>query len=275
MEWPTEHIAERTEGSVDLFTTIRILARRWYVVLPALLLTVAGAAATMRAVAPTYEVSAAVVLLGPATAGAPVAGQPAPPPVNPYLEFGGALETTGLILSRSLMSESTVDRLAAQGATATYEVGTGSEGGSPIVNVIATGPDQEAAKRTAAIVMAELRSELARRQVAAGAPASQFIRVEDVTRPDSATRTSGSRLRAVAAVMALGIALSFGLGFMAEAIAARRAGRAADPAPAPPSQAALSAPAASTPLAAPPPAGALEPEPEPTGSGPRPYRGKR
>ena len=236
---------------MDLFTTIRILLRRWYVVLPALLLTAGGAAFTMKAVSPSYEATGAVVLLGPATAGAPVVGEPTPPPVNPYLEFGGALETTGEILSRSLMSEATVERLAKQGATATYEVGTGSEGGSPIVNVIATGPDEADAKRTVSIVIAEVREELKRRQEAAGAPASQFIRVEDVTVPTHATKMAGSTLRAVAAVMALGLALSFGLGFMAEAIAVRRAGRRA---------AQLSAPAAST------PARSAIPEPPPPGT---------
>ena len=256
---------------MDLFTTIRILFRRWYVVLPALLLTVGGAAFTFKTVAPSYEATGAVVLLGPATAGAPVAGEPSPPPVNPYLEFGGALETTGLILSRSLMSEATVTRLATQGASATYEVGTGSDGGSPIVNVIATGADEAAAKRTVTIVIAEVRNELKRRQEAAGAPASQFIRVEDVTVPTNATKMAGSTMRAVAAVMALGLALSLGLGFMAEAIAVRRAGGPpavqvqSQPAPPPP---ALAAPAASTPAAAPngtpvtegPPARALPPD---------------
>ena len=267
---------------MDLFTTIRILLRRWYVVLPALLLTAGGAAFTMKTVSPSYEATGAVVLLGPATAGAPVAGEPTPPPVNPYLEFGGALETTGEILSRSLMSESTVERLAKQGATATYEVGTGSEGGSPIVNVIATGPDETAAKRTVSIVIAEVRNELERRQEAAGAPASQFIRVEDVTVPTNAARMAGSTLRAVAAVMALGLALSFGLGFMAEAIAVRRAGGPPTGPGAPAASVPERTPAPAPVLPEPPPSGtvfggrttrSLEPEPEPpVGSG-RSYPG--
>jgi capsular polysaccharide biosynthesis protein len=233
---------------VDLLTTIRILLRRWFVVVPMLLLTAGGAYYAMQAVSPSYEASGAVVLLGPATAGAPVKGEPTPAPVNPYLQFGGALETTGEIVSRTLMSADEVDKLSRRGATSAYEVGTGSEGGSPIVNVIATDTDEAAAIRTVAIVVAEVRTELQRRQAAAGAPPSQFIRVENVTIPTKATKMAGSTMRAVAAVLALGLAVSCGLGFMAEAIAVRRAGRStayepavpmpagAAPAPPPPPQ---------------------------------------
>jgi hypothetical protein len=207
---------------VDLLTTIRILLRRWFVVVPALLLTAGAAYLTLQTVKPSYEATGAVVLLGPATAGAPVPGEPSPPQVNPYLEFGGALETTALIVSRSLMSEAAVTRLAEKGATAVYEVGTGSDGGSPLVNVIATDPDEAVALRTVEVLITEVGAELERRQAAARAPRSQFIRAETVTTPTRATPLSGSSLRAVAAVGALGLAASFGLGFLAEAVAVRR-----------------------------------------------------
>jgi capsular polysaccharide biosynthesis protein len=238
---------------VDLLTTIRILLRRWFVVVPALLVTAGGAAYAMQAVSPSYEASGAVVLLGPAVAGAPVQGEPNPAPVNPYLEFGGALETTGEILSRALMSADEVDKLYKEGATAAYEVGTGSEGGSPIMNVIATGTDEAAAIRTVGIVAAEVRTELQRRQAAAGAPPSQFIRIENVTIPTKATKMAGSTMRAVAAVLALGLAVSFGLGFMAEAVAVRRAAARSTPnAPAVPTSVGA-APAPPTPPPGPPP----------------------
>ena len=154
---------------MDLFTTIRILLRRWFVVVPALLVTAGAAYYAMQAVAPAYEATGAVVLLGPATAGAPVAGEPNPAPVNPYLEFGGALETTGEIVSRTLMSEATVSKLAKKGATAAYEVGTGSEGGSPIINLIATDADEQMARKTVNVLITEVSTELERRQAAAGA----------------------------------------------------------------------------------------------------------
>lgn len=217
---------------MDLLTTIRILLRRWFVVVPALLVTAGGAYYAMQAVSPSYEATGAVVLIGPATAGAPVRGEPSPAQVNPYLEFGGALETTGEIVSRTLMSQVEVDKLFAEGATAVYEVGTGSEGGSPIMNVIATDTDEAAAIKTVSIVVTEVRTELQRRQAAAGAPPSQFIRVENVTIPTKATRMAGSTMRAVAAVLALGLAFSCGLGFMAEAIAVRRGGSSTAPVPA-------------------------------------------
>ena len=55
-----------------------------------------------------------------------------------------------------------------------------------------------------------------RRQTVAHAPRSQLIQVEQVSAPSAAERLIGSKLRAAAAVLALGVVLTFSLAFLTE-----------------------------------------------------------
>jgi hypothetical protein len=218
---------------LDFFTTLRILLSRWYVVVPSMLFTLAAAFAASAAVAPSWKATSTLVLLGPATARQDASGNATRVQTNAYLDFGGTLEVTADILSRIMMSPATAEQLAARGLTADYEVGAEPDPGgrdTPILTIVAIGPDPEIAKATAQGVAAQIRSELQRRQTAAGAPKADFIRVDQVTTPTSAERQLGSKFRAAAAAGALGLALTFGLAFLAESISERRAARRRRPA---------------------------------------------
>jgi hypothetical protein len=202
---------------VDLLTTIRIMLARWYVLVPALLATGVAAFGVMSAVAPAYQAQGSVVLLAPANKTID------PTAVNPYIGVG--LGVVADVLAQVTMSEATATKLEARGATAEYEVGTGLEGG-PILNVTATSPDERTALRTATAVIAGMRADLARRQQAEGAPRESWISAVTVTRPDHATKMMGSKIRVLAAVLALGLAATIGLTFMAENVAEGRRRRA-------------------------------------------------
>ena len=210
---------------MDFATTLRILLRRWYVVVPALALTAAGAYLGMQQVTPQYESSGSLVLLGPAT-GLEVAGEKVPQ-VNAYLEFGGALATTAEVLSKATLSDASAKKLADAGATGEYEVGTGSDGGSPIINIVATGTSPRIATLTVEEITKLLTAELERRQVAAKAPRSQFIRVEVVAPPAEPKELLGSKLRVGSAVVALGVAVTFSVAFLVEGAMDRRSRRKA------------------------------------------------
>jgi capsular polysaccharide biosynthesis protein len=204
---------------MDFLTAIRVMLARWYVLVPALLATGVAAFGVMSAVAPAYQVETSVVLLAPTSNPT----EPNATPGNPYLGLG--LEVVADVLTKVTMSEATAAKLEAKGATADYDVGTGIEGG-PILNVLVTSPDQRMAKRTAEAVIAQIRDELARRQQAQGAPKKSWISAVTVTRPDRATVMMGSKIRVLAAVLALGLAATIGLTFTAENIAEGRRRRA-------------------------------------------------
>lgn len=204
---------------MDFLTAIRIMLARWYVLVPALLATGVAALGVVSAVAPAYQVQSSVVLLAPASK--QIGAEPAQQ--NPYVG-SVALDVVANVLSKVAMSEDTATRLKAKGATAEYEVGADLEG--PILNVIATSSDEQTAVRTAKAVIAKIRSELAQRQEAQGAPQKTWISAVTVTRPDQATKMIGSKIRVLAAVLALGLAATISLTFMAENIAESRRRRA-------------------------------------------------
>ena len=196
---------------VDFFTTLRVLLRRWYILLPCLALTVAGGWFITSSMEPVFESKASVVLLGPNV------GREGE--VNPYLDFGGSLETTALVLSNNLSSEPAANRLFDAGAKGTYLIVTP---GGPVVNVEAKGRNEVEAIQTANVVVAALADELRVRQEQAGAPQGSFIRAELVVSPETAAFKIGSRLRVLVAVAVLGIAASLSLTFAFESVARSR-----------------------------------------------------
>src|SRR5262245_3568451 len=159
---------------MDFATSLKVLLGLWYVVLPALLVTLGACFFTVANVPPTYQATGSLVLLVP-----PTVAQGQPPsaqrvvagPVNPYLEFGSSISVTAEVISKAMMSDATVRRLRELGATAKYEVGNGVNGG-PIINVVSTGANQREALTTLDVVTRAVQQELASRQREAGAPAT-------------------------------------------------------------------------------------------------------
>jgi hypothetical protein len=198
---------------MDLWTALQVLARRWYVFVPLLLLTGLLGYVVTNSMAPVYEVQSSVVLLGPDS---PDKGGVAS---NPYLNFDGSLETTAQVLASTLASDAYVKQLHDQGASGDFVVSTP---GGPIVSVVADGVSGDEAVKTAKVVIAGLRSELESRQLAVGAPAKALIRAETVVPPTSASYKIGSRVRVLAALGVVGVAGSVFLTFAFESLARSR-----------------------------------------------------
>jgi hypothetical protein len=211
---------------VDLATSFRVLARRWYVSLPLLALTVVAVQVAAQAVRPAFQATGTVVLLAPTTGAAAGA---APWDRNPYLRFDKNLEVVAGLMSTVLNNPIMVERLRAAGATGTYDVGASQLSSSPLdttplVEITATGPDEQSAKRTVAVVAHYLSVELVRHQRAAGAPTGTLIRTQVTTPPTVTGRIVGSTTRAVGATAVLGLAATIGAAHLAERLA-RRGGR--------------------------------------------------
>ena len=218
---------------MDFWKTLLVLVRRWYVAVPALLVSAGLAAMAYQSIPPKYEATGSVVLLTPthgATGSTREAG-----PANPLLSFDGSLETTAQLLTQVLLSPAVAEQLADQGGTADYQVGDANIGG-PFVNVVATGRSPAEVQHTVTLVLNRARQELLERESKLNAPRSSFISVEDVVRPTEVRKLVGGKMKGAGAALALGLAASLGSAFMIESIvensrdrrgvprAARRAG---------------------------------------------------
>lgn len=198
---------------MDLVTFLRVLLRRWDVVLPGFLLTVVTVLSAGANVAPEFEAEGSLLLLGPSTS---TSSQGAVP-VNPYLNIPSSLDSTAVIIAETMRSQETIRELANLGATADYEVEATQK--TPILTVTTRGSSREQVLHTAQLVLRRAQDDLARRQQEAGAPEQAFIRSEVLT-PPRASMHSGSKPRVMAAVGALGLGLTVLLAFAVENLAA-------------------------------------------------------
>ena len=190
--------------TVDLLTALRILARQWPVVVIGLVLTVVGVVQVGAMVAPQYEAKGTVLLLSPGAG------------VNPYLEFPAGLEVTADALVVGLQTESGVEQAEAAGATGVYtlERTTG-----PLVDITAHAGSDAEATATVDAVVERMRAELVRYQV--DSAADQHITVEVLSAP-TATAKLGSRIRAQAAVFAVGLVATVSAGMAVDAFRRQR-----------------------------------------------------
>jgi hypothetical protein len=184
---------------MDLLTALKILIRRWPVVLAGLVLTVVGVVQVGHIVQPSYEAKGTVLFLSPGAG-------------NQYLEFPAGLEVTADALIVKLQSPAGGKRLEAAGATASYTL---ERTNGPIVEITANGRTDAEATKTVDLVVASMRSELESYQVAA--PPNQQITLEALTEPTSKAKL-GSRIRAQFAVGGIALAATVAAGLATDAI---------------------------------------------------------
>lgn len=194
---------------MDLLTALKILARQWPVVLTGLVLTVVGVFQVGSMVAPQYEAKGTVLLLSPGAN------------ANPYLDFGPNLEVAADALMVVVQSPVGGEKLAADGATGTYSLERVS---GPLIDISASAGSADEASRTVDLVVAALQTELETAQ--STADPSQRITLNELTQPVPEAKL-GSRIRAQAAVGALGLVLTVSAGLTVDALRRQRRERRA------------------------------------------------
>lgn len=199
---------------MDLLALVRVMARRWYLALPLLGLTLLLAIVSYAKVTPVYEARGSMLLFAPALA------DDAEGRANPYLLYGN-LKVAANVVSEVVSQKEIQEELAATGATGDYEVGTDPMTIEPTVVVVATGSD-DVAPRTVLAVMQVFERELRAAQEQASAPPRTWITTRVVTPPGELTEQFGGKLRVVAVVLFLGFAVTLIVAFGADALARSR-----------------------------------------------------
>ncbi|MGP3917548.1 hypothetical protein [Nonomuraea sp. 10N515B] len=212
---------------MDFWRAIGVVLRRWYVALPALLLTLAGAYAVYTTVPPRYEstgvLSLTVPISGPSKLGDPRARIQE---TNPLLNFDSGLNMSASILVQILGSENVMTQLGASpyGQT-TYEVNNGHPNpellfSEPFVLIRGRSGDPESAKAIVSRVAQRAKVELTKRQKELKAPPTTYIVVTEILPPTNPIMLRTDRMRFTAAVLLLGMLAALASAFAAESIAA-------------------------------------------------------
>ena len=196
---------------MDFFVALRLIARRWYVVASALVITVVVAFTVMQSVAPSYRAEGSVLLY------APSAGDEEGEEVNPFRSFDSSTSVLAAVMIQVMNDPAVRNSVGLAGGRPDYEVGLASDG-TPVIVMRGTDTDESVAIETVNLATDALQEELDRRQGDAGAPDEIRIRAIVLTDPDSADLLVGDRIRAFIVVLAIGVAASISSAFLAESL---------------------------------------------------------
>lgn len=212
---------------MDFMGAIRLLLRRWYVVVPTMLVSAALAAVTFFSIPTSYQSNGVMVLTSPA-AGPSFSALVKPedvPRVNPLLAFDSSLSTTAQIVIQVLRDPATAADIGiGEDSDLKFDVNTGDLPG-PFIFVEVTGSSAQQVRDTVGRILDRAQSELASRQRALDAPEQTFITAQMLVQPTEPTPLIGGKARFTAAALLLGGILTLTAPFAFESITARRSGR--------------------------------------------------
>ncbi len=204
---------------MDLGSAVKVLLRRWIVVLVGLLLTVGGAAYLYLSAPPSYTAGARMLLLLPPNArGADAVG-------SPFLYLPDGLNVIGRLVSVSATTREFREAMAAEGLTSGYQVTVDPQ--NPIVVIAVEGPDPEDVLATRDWMVGALQEELLAVQVEEGAPEAQIAHARVFAAEERPVEQGNARLREVIGVLGMGgvvtLLAAFGVDRLFQQRRARRA----------------------------------------------------
>lgn len=204
---------------MDLGSAVKVLLRRWIVVLLGLLVTVAGAGYLYLTAPPSYTAGARMLLLLPPNArGAEAVG-------SPFLYLPDGLNVIGRLVSVSATTREFRTAMAAEGLRSSYQVTVDPQ--NPIVVIAVEGTDPDDVLATRDWMVEALQRELLDVQVEEGAPEAQIAHARVFAAEERAVEQGNPRLREVLGVLGVGgivtLLAAFGIDRLLQRRSARRA----------------------------------------------------
>jgi hypothetical protein len=194
-----------------------VMRRRWYVAIPALLLTLVATAGMYVGWPTTYKSEVQLSLLASRSV-AQAQGDAG----NPYLAFTPGLDSVVDILARNLSSDQSAAQLQALGVTYPYTAGIAANAQGPFLAIDVTGKNRAGITQSMPILVAFAQRRLAEMQNASSAPKDTLVQAVLIAPPSAPTPVTKTKIELVAAVAVLGLVCSFLLCFIAENMLNRR-----------------------------------------------------
>jgi hypothetical protein len=203
---------------VDIWGAILVLARRYYLTVPAIAIAVGLAVNYANSVVPEYHASAAVVLIGPTA----VSTKDAPQPVNPFVSLGTA--TIAATLEIDATSSYAAQQVARAHNSFNYSV-NGSSRGGPILSVQAQSQSPQRAVATTAQVISILQASLSARQKPYAPNVANQMTLQVLSPPQLGAKDTSAKQKALAIAVGAGIAIAVLLTLIVDSMLAARSRR--------------------------------------------------
>ena len=203
---------------MEFWTSVKVILRRWYVVVPCLVLTLVLGGYLVHTAKPAYKATGSVLLSGSGRPARVVTTPSTVAGVNPYANMDQS--QLAYLVSQAASSSTISDQMAAAGATSTYSVV--SMPNEPAMTVSTTAETPDSALRSYRTLITLLNAELDRRQLAVGAPSNALVGVQNWTIPTNAQPQNAAKVKALILVLGVGLLLTLGLTFLVDAMLTNR-----------------------------------------------------
>ncbi|MGU3432745.1 hypothetical protein ACNHUS_06970 [Actinomycetes bacterium M1A6_2h] len=211
---------------MDLFDVFKISARRWYVVLPILLIAGYYAYQSYSNVKPVYYSSVSIGIVLPSVKEVPAQATTETPAI---VESNGLADSGGVsllanFLSIGLKDNSLRSQVAEQGGYTTYQAevfALPTAGQLPIVVVSSTGGSRDRVSTTMELVLAQAEPTLKNLQAGAGVPESRMASAYPLSVIPDPIGSLPSRTREAGAIAAAGIVIALVAGVLTDAVIKR------------------------------------------------------
>lgn len=196
---------------MDLLAVLRVAARRWYLLFPLLLLSVAGSWSVSQEVKPAYEIKGILTVSAPYVASQEeeqvLAG-------NTFLDY----TNTANIMAALVDSPQVRSMVEAKTFDPDYEI----QANGSVVTVTVSEDQPERSLAAYRLIADILRERLDTLQAEAGVPPQFRIVVTDVLQPQGAQEALGNRQRVLIASLAVGVILSIAICVFVDYLLTRR-----------------------------------------------------
>ncbi|MCX5063201.1 chain length determinant protein [Streptomyces sp. NBC_00201] len=195
---------------MDLAEIFRVMRRRWYVLLPGLLLTAGLIVGVVLLVPIGYQSQSTVVLLNSQKATVAYDG-------NPFLSTQTSLTGMADSLARNLNSDVSLRELKSRGATGTFEAKLADNAQGPLMWLTVTGTDKAAVLSSNKILTAYAKDRLDQFQKQQSVAPKAMIRMTTIVPPQNPVAQTKTRIEYMVMAGALGLVLSLLAVFYVEA----------------------------------------------------------
>jgi capsular polysaccharide biosynthesis protein len=195
---------------MDLAEIFRVMRRRWYVLLPGLLLTAGLTVAVALVVPVTYQSQSTVVLLNSQKATRAYDG-------NPFLSTQTSLTGMADSLARNLNSDASIRALKSRGATGTFEAKLADNAQGPLMWLTVTGTDESSVLASDRILTAYAKERLEAFQEQQSVDKNAMIRMMTIVASQNPVAQTKTRLEYMIMAGGAGFVLSMVATFYVEA----------------------------------------------------------
>lgn len=202
---------------MTLGSAVKVLLRRWLLILIGLLLTLGAAGYLYLNTPPRFQATARMLLLLPADArGEEAVG-------SPFLFLPNGLNVLARIVATTPTSQDFRSQMIDRGLSSQYEVGVDPT--SPTLTVSVEGSDPENVIATRDGVIAAMQADLLRVQQEESAPVNQTAHARVYAAENTPEQISGDRMRGVLAVGGAGALLTLLVAFLIDRLIHARKAR--------------------------------------------------